>query len=264
MNDVDNNGFNQSMNKKSAFLRFMRYVAVAGVTVFLIVFMISSTDTDDFTVAVCVAGLILLAGFFITIPIIVFWIYSFLKSIERKTKTDRILLWFHIVDLFLIGVIAFLLTRPPLKCDANIMVQNYKGENGFWMRNIAHRYRNMLPDSTRLCVEIDNDYASQSRVLSEQVIKKLERELRDCGCVGIDVDNNTNRGYATIRFRRIGMGMYSYRFYDRPLTLHEQDSINNDGCLIVYNDTTVFEFSAGVLGAQRFVGKEEFIKSFSK
>ena len=61
MNDVDNNGFNQSMNKKSAFLRFMRYVAVLGVTVFLIVFMISSTDTDDFTVAVCVAGLILLA-----------------------------------------------------------------------------------------------------------------------------------------------------------------------------------------------------------
>ena len=36
MKTVNDNGFNQSMNKKSAFLRFMRYVAVALVTVTLL------------------------------------------------------------------------------------------------------------------------------------------------------------------------------------------------------------------------------------
>ena len=49
--------------------------------------------------------------------------------------------------------------------------------------------------------------------------------------------------------------------YDRPLTHHEQDSINNDVCLIVYNDSTVFEFGGGVFGAQHFVGKEEFMEN---
>lgn len=60
----------------------------------------------------------------------------------------------------------------------------------------------------------------------------------------------------------IGFGAFSYRFYDKPLSRQEKDSINNDECLIVYNDSTVFEFGAGVLGAQRFVGKEEFIEKF--
>lgn len=257
MSTSNDNGFNQSMNKKSAFLRFMRYVAVALTTVWLFMLMIASADTDDFKfLGVIWIALIL---FYITIPIIGFWIYSFVKSIRYRTKEDKTFLIFHIVDLLMVGIIAFLLTRPPQRCDAFIMADNCKGENGFWMRNIAVRYRNMLPDSTRLCLEIDDDNAHQSLVLGERDIKKLKRELKDCGCIGIDVDNYTNKGYSTIRFRRIGFGMYSYRFYDKPLSRHEQDSINNNECLIVYNDSTVFEFGAGVLGVQFFAGKEDYL-----
>lgn len=162
------------------------------------------------------------------------------------------------MDLLLLGIIIYLANQPPQKCDADIMAEYYEGENGFWMRNIATRYHNMLPDSTRLCYEIDYEQ-TYPYVLSEEDTKKLKRELKDCGCIGIDVDNYSSKGYSTIRFRRIGMGMYSYRFYDKPLTLHEQDSINNNECFIVYNDSTVFEFGGGVFGVQHFVGKEEFM-----
>lgn len=48
MKTVNDNGFNQSMNKKSAFLRFMRYVAVILVTVWLFVLMIASAEDDFF------------------------------------------------------------------------------------------------------------------------------------------------------------------------------------------------------------------------
>lgn len=261
MNDVGDNGFNQSMNKKSAFLRFMRFVAVALVTVTLLCVFILSLGLAGFDLDLALFAFILIFSclFFITLPIIGFWIYSFVKAVRRRTKTDKILLWFHIVDLLLLGIIIYLANQPPQKCDADIMAEYYEGENGFWMRNIATRYHNMLPDSTRLCYEIDYE-KSYPYVLSEEDTKRLKRELKDCGCIGIDVDNYSSKGYSTIRFRRIGMGMYSYRFYDKPLSLHEQDSISNDVCLIVYNDSTVFEFGGGVFGVQHFVGKEEFME----
>lgn len=44
---MENNEINQPMNKKKTFLRFMRYVAVAVVTVWLLVLFIAPTDEDD-------------------------------------------------------------------------------------------------------------------------------------------------------------------------------------------------------------------------
>lgn len=55
-------------------------------------------------------------------------------------------------------------------------------------------------------------------------------------------------------------GMFAFRFYDRPLTPEQQDSLNDDPCLIVYNDSTVFEFMAGVLGTQAFPCKKNALK----
>lgn len=162
---MENNEINQTMNKKQTFLRFMRYVAVAVVTVWLLVLFIASTDKDDFLATFIVVASIVV--FFLTIPIIGFWIYSFVKSISRHTKTDRILLWFHIVDLLLLGGVVYMLNRPPMKCDAFIMAECYNGEPVFWMWNTVDRYRNMLPDSSRLLVEFENGNIPQSDILSE-------------------------------------------------------------------------------------------------
>lgn len=219
----------KSMNKKQVFLRFMRYVAVAVVTVWLLVIAIEEINEDDFGVAFLAA----LLFFFITIPLVGFWIYSFVKAVWRRTKTDRILLWFHIADLLLLGGVVYLLNRPPMKCDAFIMAECYNGEPVFWMRNTVDRYRNMLPDSTRLVIEFDNDEMSQSDILSEFEMKKLKERLDYLGCIGIDVNNYPNSEYSTIRFRRIGMGLYSFRLYHHPLTRKQQDSINANECLIV-------------------------------
>lgn len=72
MKTVNDNRFNQSMNKKSAFLRFMRYVTVVLTTVWLFVLMIVSFDTDDFILTY--VSIIPFLLFYITIPIIGFWI----------------------------------------------------------------------------------------------------------------------------------------------------------------------------------------------
>lgn len=249
------------MNKKQTFLRVMRYVAVTVVTVWLLLLFIASSDEDDFEAAFILAAAVV--AFFFIIPIIGFWIYSFVKSISRHTKTDRILLWFHIVDMLLLGGAVYMLNRPPMECDAFIMAECYNGEPVFWMWNTTDRYRNMLPDSSRLVVEFENSNMPQSDILSEFEMKQLKELLDYLGCIGIDVNNYPNSEYSTIRFRRMNMGMYSYRLYNHPLSQEQQDSINEDPCLIVYNDSTVFEFSAGVLGAQTFPGKDEFLKSIN-
>lgn len=262
MKQTDNE-INRPTNKRQAFLQFMRYAAVSVITVWILAILLEQafTDTyDDFGAVFWRTVIAACLLFYITIPIIGFWIYSFAKATRRHTKTDKILLYFHIADLLLFGIFVYLCNLPPRNCDAYIMAKYYRGENGFWMRNIAERYRRMLPDSTRFAVEFENDNVPKSEVLSEQDMIKLKSELEDCGCIGIEVNNYSNPDYATLLFRRIWMGMYSFRLYDHPLTHQQQDSINANECLIVYNDSTVFEFGGGVLGVQYFVGKDEFLK----
>lgn len=256
---MENNGTSQPINKRQRFIRFMRYLSVAVVTVWLLAFLIASADKEDFRAVGVIVFLIFV--FLVIVPLIGFWIYSFVKAVRRRTKTDKILLWFHIADLLLLGGIVYLLNRPPMKCNAFIMAECYNGEPVFWMWNTVNRYRDILPDSTRLVIEFDYDEVSQSDILGEFEMKKLKERLDYLGCIGIDVNNYPNSEYSTIRFRRMNMGMYSYRLYNHPLSYDQQDSINADPCLIVYNDSTVFEFSAGVLGAQTFPGKQEFIEA---
>ena len=254
-------------NKERPFLRFMRYAGVAIVTLCLLALLIVCEDTKNDGLVYLFVYLFLFAAFAlfcITIPIIGLWIYSFAKAITRRTKADKILLWFHVADLLLLGMIVYVCNLPSRDCDAFIMAEYYEGGNGYRMRGIAERYRRMLPDSSRLVVELGDDSMPQSSVLSEQDLKRLESDLEDCGCIGIDINNYSSPDYSRLRFRRIGMGMYSFRLYDHPLTQEQQDSINANECLIVYNDSTVFEFGGGVIGVQYFVGKHEFLETRNK
>ncbi len=254
---MEDNGTHKPQTKRQVFLRFMRYVAVTLATVWLLALMITSADTDFLFSLMIVSALVL---FPIAIPIIGFWIYSFIKAVRRRTKTDKILLWFHIADLLMCCAVIYFANQPTHKCDAFMMAQYCRGENAFWMRSTAARYRSILPDSTRLYVEVENGTIPQSDILSERDMKELKRLLEDCcGCIGIDVNNYSNSGYSRLLFRRIGMGMYSFRFYDHPLSSEQQDSINARENLIVFNDSTVFEYGSGAFGSLNFPGKEEFL-----
>ncbi|MBD5387588.1 hypothetical protein HDR70_06870, partial [bacterium] len=73
-------------------------------------------------------------------------------------------------------------------------------------------------------------------------------------------NNYSNSSYSRLLFRRIGMGMYSFRFYDHPLSLEQQDSLNLKENLIVFNDSTVFEYGSGAFGSLDFPDKEKFLE----
>ncbi len=100
--------------------------------------------------------------------------------------------------------------------------------------DIADRYRRMLPDSSQLIVEFENRSMPQSIALNKQDMEKLENELEDCGCIGIEINNYSNPDYSTLRFRRIGMGMF---VAIRPSTVRTGRRLLNP---------TVFEFGGPV------------------
>lgn len=194
----------------------------------------------------------------LTIPAVIIDGISFFYSLRCNTNHKKILLTLHVMNILLFS---FWFFKSDERCDAFIMAQYCRGENAFWMRSTAARYKSMLLDSTVLYVEIKNGTVPQYDILSEQDMKELKRLLEDCcGCIGIDVNNYSNSGYSRLLFRRIGMGMYSFRFYDHPLSLEQQDSLNSKENLIVYNDSTVFEYGSGAFGSLDFPGKEDFLE----
>lgn len=235
----------------------LRCMAVAVVTVALIVLFITTTGNDDFWFVTFI--LIAVMFFYVSIPIIGLWIYSFIKSIRRRDQTDKVLLYFHIADLLLLGLVIIMAKRPAFNCDADIMADHYD-RYGSEMHALAKDTRNILPDSSWLSVEFGGeDYIAETKLLNASQLKDLERALNDVGCIGIEVGKDINTKYTVMRFRRQGMGLYSFILYDRILTKEQQDSINDDISLIVYNDSTVFMYGAGAFGNMNFIGKEEFM-----
>ncbi|MBD5367094.1 MAG: hypothetical protein HDR82_08870 [Bacteroides sp.] len=95
--------------------------------------------------------------------------------------------------------------------------------------------------------------------LDRKSLAWLETELDKIGCISISMQAKPDKPFS-IGFRRIGMEKYSFQFYDRPLSLEEQERINAQENLIVFNDSTVFEYGSGAFGSLNFPGKEEYLK----
>ncbi|MDE6770536.1 MAG: hypothetical protein K2J78_12505 [Muribaculaceae bacterium] len=259
---MENKGINQSTNNRATFLQLMRYVSVCLVTIVLTIMLIMCIGLHGFDLGMALFFVIIFFAymFYITLPIIGFWIYSFIKSISHHTKIDRILLYFHIIDLIMLGGVIYLgISKGEPDCNADIMAEHYEIYDRE-MYDLVNSTRKILPDSSRLIIEFDNGSLEETELLNDEQKHNLQKSLSNIGCIGIEIEKCGKRNYSTLRFRRVGMGMYSFLLYDHPLTPQQQDSINANECLIVFNDSTVFEFGGGAFGPQNFIGKKEFIE----
>ena len=90
--------------------------------------------------------------------------------------------------------------------------------------------------------------------LTKEEMRNIRRMLRQAGCIGI----TTQADYTELRYRRVGFGLYLYRFYNRPIPADEWDKM--DCSLIPYNDTVVFEYAGGAIGGICFPGREEYLE----
>lgn len=76
------------VNKDPLFLQFLRYAAVIVVSVCLLALSICSIAAKDDVWLICFIFIAFMA-FYITIPIIALWIYSFVLAIHYAIHKDR-------------------------------------------------------------------------------------------------------------------------------------------------------------------------------
>lgn len=243
------------------FFKTVRWISAILATLALVASLINIIVTDDDFIIFLVI-LLYVGGFYISIPLTGVWIYSFFRSLFRfrQTKTDRQLLYFHCADIVLFISIILLLFRPDMRCDADIMSKHYEA-NKDDMRQLIRTMREELPESIFYVTEFD-DFGKlpEDSILSTEQTKRLSKELDRIGCRGIEINTSGNVDYGTLRFRREGMGLYSFRLYEHPLDKCQKDSLDNLSQLIVYDDSTVFEYGGGVWGPQDFIGKKDFLR----
>lgn len=85
---------------------------------------------------------------------------------------------------------------------------------------------------------------------SEELIN-IKRQLEKIGCISIETTDSCS-DYYIIGFRRIALGKYSYRIYNRPLNEDEKKEYNENPMFIPYTDKVVFEYGGGAIGPQSF------------
>lgn len=196
---------------------------------------------------------------FLVIPFVCGWIYSFVKSIRCRAKHDKILLTLHFVNIIQFIIICTLNTT----CSAEIMEAHYiehKQEFQTFIDNTRHK----LPDSTSIDIEFNRrgeiDRLLTNTEIDQSFINELRSDLEKIGCRGFSTNNYNSTNCSVFLFRRIDLGAYYFYLYTHPLTDEEVDKFNNDPGYIVYDRQTLLYYGGGAIGTQEFIGKEEYLQ----
>lgn len=82
---------------------------------------------------------------------------------------------------------------------------------------------------------------------THQTLDEIKKLLNQANCISIQNGKITNIGFA-----RSGMGKYSYKIFDKPLSEKEKIEYNNNCQYIFYKDNIVLEYGGGAIGSQCF------------
>ena len=233
------------------------------------------------------AGLLFIFGCWFVWPLIVWAIMVFLQSFWTKGFLWKIYLIWGCVIIILVGAYFISPAKFGNKCNPDIMAEHYDNnkselqelinytnhslDKGAEMRlefghggiSIFHVKRNDSIWSCNWDVSSDEKIDSLMQVvgLDHEELKNIRRKLRKLGCISIKTAT-THSDYADIGFRRVGLGMYFYRIYSRPMNAEEKKEYDEDPMFIPYTDRVVFEYGGGAIGPQSFGEeiKEEFMK----
>ena len=82
---------------------------------------------------------------------------------------------------------------------------------------------------------------------TRQTIIEIKKLLKQANCISIE-----NGKVTTIGFARSGMGLYSYKIFEKELTSKQKTEYNNGCEYIYYKDNIVLEYGGGAVGPQCF------------
>ncbi|MHC8948880.1 hypothetical protein [Sphingobacterium hungaricum] len=101
--------------------------------------------------------------------------------------------------------------------------------------------RDLLPNSEEL------DTVLKSLAWSRETLARIKSLLDEANCISIE-----NGEITTIGFARSGMGMYSYKLFDKPLNQQQEERYDDRCQYIYYKDHVVLEYGSGAFGQECF------------
>ena len=114
-------------------------------------------------------------------------------------------------------------------------------------KELIENYELKQKEINDLCIYVKNITNNSENLVVIENDKTLKTKLKAANCISV-----ASGEPITINFKSHGIGMYSYKIFDKPLT---DSLINqyNDGCqYIFYKDNVVLEYGGGVFGQQCF------------
>ena len=234
------------------------------------------------------ADLLFALGFWFVIPLIVWAIIVFLQSFWTKGFLWKIYMIWGCAIILLLGAFFISPTRLGTRCNPDIMAEHYE-KNKYEMQELIDYANQSMDEESRMMMEFehgdmthfqvqgknDSTWTSKPDIgskdwketlmrivgLDNDELNNIRCKLRRIGCISIETAT-IHSDYTNIGFRRVGLGKYSYRIYNRSMNPEEKKEYDEDPMFIPYTDRVVFEYGGGAAGPQSFGEdiKEEFMK----
>lgn len=224
---------------------------------------------------------------FISLPLLVIYVASFIRSIPPVSIYKKIVLSLHLLNVAL-WVVFYIFLPKPNPCDAALMEEHYRNHHAD-MYDLVKYARNSLDDSCSIvlnyrndevvefkiennrdckeCVEIEDEHKLDTILhsvgLSMQKLKEIQSKMHKAGVIGIEINKNPKfelEENSILLFRWYGVNRYQYALYYHPMTKNERDNVLGLHQFILYNDSVVFESYGGYPGGRGFPDKDEFEK----
>lgn len=265
--------------------RAIEILLILSVTIGIFAIGINSHDSAEMggLLSPCIVAIVWM--WFISLPLFVIYIASFIRSIPPVSIYKKIVLSLHVLNVAL-WVVFYILLPKPNPCDAALMEEHYRNHHAD-MYDLVKYVRNSLDDSCSIvlqyrddkvleftirnkrdykeCVEIENenklDTILHSVGLSMQKLKEIQSKMHKAGAIGIEINKNPKFQWmekSILLFRWYGVNRYQYALYDHPMTEEERDDVLRLHQHILYNDSVVFESYGGYPGGRGFPDKDEF------
>ena len=262
--------------------RAIEILLILSVTIGILTIGINSHDSAEMggLLSPCIVAIVWM--WFISLPLFVIYIASFIRSIPPVSIYKKMVLSLHILNVAL-WVLFYIFLPKPNPCDAALMEEHYRNHHAD-MYDLVRDVRNSLDDSCSIvlhyrndefkignnrdckeCVEIEDEHKLDTILhsvgLSMQKLKEIQSKMHKTGIIGIEINKNPKFQWeekSILLFRWYGVNRYQYALYDHPMTENERDDVLRLHQFILYNDSVVFESYGGYPGGRGFPDKEKF------
>lgn len=203
-------------------------------------------------------------------PVIAF--IALIHSIKIGGAHETAIVVFSVI-LFLAFVLFFVARIPSYGCSPDLMAKHYN-EKGPEIESLVAFTQSALDEGQTMWLEFEHGKVSMFHTtsechwgdadslrtslmaevgLDEDEFQFIKKELKRIRCISVDT---SSPDYCDVGYKRVGMGMYTYRIFYSPMNDEQKEKALSDLQFIPYNERVVFMFGGGAIGAQTF-SKEE-------